>query len=250
MEKMPYLDGSEIKLRGPSGLILELVSNGQRQFQWAPEDKRALDVELRAFIVDYGPVPPGPDAPDPPVVRFGMTFGHGVQTWNHPIATPYGLAGTIGGAQITVPWVLPARGLVMRMSCRELFFSLQSPSKLVDPATGPWPYTKVQVSIQPVHSARLPAIARQQYGMTAPPAGSFYLETFPPEATEFRLFDNQGRPFAAGADLITFQDLGGGQLGAGVDVALYATFQPIPVNAIGWSAGTPDPTVGVSAEYR
>jgi len=149
--------------------------------------------------------------------------------------------------------VLPARGLALRMNAREWEFQVFSPSKVDN--TDAYPVTKVAISIEPTYGAvDVATVPRQHYSATAPaPGGALPLEPFPPEANEFRIFDEQGQPYAPGSGLITFFDMGGQLIAApSVDIATYGTFQPIPVHAIAW--GPPFQPHGApwscSAEYR
>lgn len=229
-----------VRVRGPYGQILTLEGSGPRSLQWAPETRDALELEVRARVVDYGPDPGFPSIA--PLVRYRLTYGHGQLTLQDPIVCPFTIEGGIDAYTQTV---LPARGTVFRVAARELEIAFFQPSK-IDNAIA-WPQVHVAVSVLPVYSPQ-GVKPQQHYTATAPLPGGVGLpiEPFPAWATEFRCFDDQGRPFAAGAGNMTFITLGGELIAPpSVGVAEYATFQPIPVQAAAWG-----PPVPCGVEYR
>jgi hypothetical protein len=227
-----------VGLRGPYGQILTLEGDGQRSLQWAPEHRDALELEVRARIVDYGPDPGFPSVA--PLVRFRLTYGHGQLTLQDPFLCPFTLQGGIDAYTQTV---LPARGTVFRVAARELEISFFQPCKI--DSTAAWPQVHVAISVLPVY-APATVVPRQHYTATLPLPAGLPIEPFPPWATEFRCFDDQGRPFAAGTGNMTFFTLGGALIAApSVGIEQYATFQPIPVQAAAWG-----PPVPCGVEYR
>jgi len=240
--------GKQLQLRGPFGQVIALEGDGPRQLQWAPEERDAQELEFRAFILNYGPNPGFPSTA--PLVRWGLKYGHGQMTYQLPIVCPYTIE---GGIDAYTQNVLPARGLVLRMQCREFEITFSQPSKIDQSAA--WPQVQIAVSMQPVYASQVPLVPKQHYSANLPLAGGAGtpLEPFPPEATEFRVFDEQGQPYPGGAGLMSFITLGGQLLAApslGLDV--FADFQPIPVLAAAWGPPFDPLTTGymVSAEYR
>lgn len=233
-ETMQWGEDAHVNLRGPSGQILTLQGDGRKSIQWAPVKKEALEVEVRVFIVDWGPNAGMPN--EAPVVRWSMKYGHGKLTWNAPYLTPWPLG---AGGQLFTDYPVPARGLVFRVNAREIELTLHSPAKL--DASAPWPETKVQVSFQPTFGAQPPLFPRQHYCAFQPlPSGGIPFEPFPPEANEFRIFTAEGQPYTGGASNITFLTAGGLFLAApSLDVGLWADYVPIPVYAIGWGVSFP-----------
>jgi hypothetical protein len=243
---LPFGEHGEVKLRGPFGQVLTLEGAGPKQIQWAPVDRRVEELEFRAFITTYGPDPGFPSVP--PLVRWRLDYGHGQLTYQSPVLMPYTIE---GGVDAFSRNVLPARGLCLRTSARELKMTFESPSKIDN--TAPWGQVKISVSLQPVYAGEPPLVPKQHYAANLALVGGFPLEPFPPEATEFRIFDEQGQPYPPGSGNMAFIDLGGQLIAAptlGVD--LFATFQPIPVHAAAW--GPPFDPLGTgfmcSAEYR
>ncbi len=248
---MPYGEAGIVELRGQSGLILELQKDGPKVIQWAPDDKRALEVELRMHIVDWERTIA---FPQPPLVRWKFTYGHGVQTWNVPIALPPSLASTAVNYEQAL---LPQRGIVVRHSVRELKIEPRALARWDIDAPGSGPtlpapaYTKVQISLEPVYSEDQQPPNRQEF-VYGNPAGTSQFHTFPAEANEFRVFNLIGRPFALGVSTFRFTDLGGTAISAAVDSSLYGTFTPIPPGAAQWIATIVAPALAqsIGVEYR
>jgi hypothetical protein len=243
MQRLDYLTASQpLALRGPFGQNLILEGAGTKSLQWAPDDRRVEEIEFRAFIVDYGPDPGYPSSA--PIVRWFLTYGHGQQTYQCPVVTPRSIG---GGVNNFTRNVLPGRGLVLRMSARELEITFFSPGKVN--GTGPWPNVNIAISMQPVFCSHVGLMPKQHY--VADPTGAAInpYEPFPPEATEFRIFDRSGRPYIAGLGIIGFVELGG-HVVSGADLNFYGSFQPIPVMAAAYGGPSPFPPELLNVEYR
>jgi hypothetical protein len=227
-ESLVYTGGLEVMpLRGPSAQLLKLQSDGPIAITWAPTDKRATDLEVRVRLIDVI----GADGDiNPPVVRWHMQLGHGMYVWNQPpLSAPFA-----GGAPVYADYALPARGVVLRMSTRELTIRLRQIGKR-DAPFDLYPALIVSVSFLPCIGMRLPAFAQQDYSPTVGGAG-LPAAPFPTEANEFRVFNDHGLPFAAGD--IYFVGVLGATIGP-YPLASYSAFSPIPVDAIGFITSVP-----------
>jgi hypothetical protein len=249
MQRFPYAGASDVvKLRGPAGQIITLNGDGPNTLQWAPDDKRAMELEFRMLIVDWQR--PGVGSAAPPNLYWSLTFGHGQMTWYNPTAPAPALAALAGFFK---PNLLPQRGLVLRLPARELKFTMRALERQTDPPQPAPDFTKIQVSVQPIVGMQTPVLPKQ-HGFYAPllALAETTVQTFPAEATEFRVFDISGRPFTLGVLTLSFANLNSGTVGAPQDASLYATFQPIPVFAAEWFAGFTGvgPTGYVFAEFR
>lgn len=225
LEKLPVRVGAHgvVRLRGPSGLVLKLESTGSKEIQWAPIDRQASEVEVRAAVITHSP--DGAPA-SPPLVRLRLQYGHGSATWTQPLPDPP----FTGGAQLLKGFVLPSRGAVLRLSAREIFVKAESPTR-ADHITAPYAYTLVQVSFQPVFGAPSPLFPRCDVCWADNP-GALELQGLPMEAQELRIFNvNNGQPFAAGVLNVAFGDSEGG-VTVPVDANAMAQFVPIPAFAV------------------
>lgn len=152
IETLPYSGApAALRLRGPSAQILKLNMAGPVAIQWAPVDRRALEVELRVLplwssafaLFDPGKIP---------IVFYQLRYGHGVYTWNEPREPPAPFSAT--GFVEFQPYVLPARGMLLRLSVRECQLTLRC-DRTVDGT--PVDRNDIAVSFQPVYSAQPPA---------------------------------------------------------------------------------------------
>jgi hypothetical protein len=236
-EHMPYAGGeSDVALAGPSGQVIELAADGVNTIQWAPVDRRAMEVEIRIRLLNH--LNPDRVLSDPPLLRASLTFGHGKLTWQEPFIAPPFATSEVGGLFAYHRYAVPARGVVWRVDARELKLYLQSPGTLSGAAS--YPRTSVMVSFQPCQAMERPVFPQMEYAVTAlgPP---IVAAAFPQAANEWRLFDANGLPFVAG-DVVC----------AGLEVETYtvpraqlADFRPIPFHAVGWLCDVP-----AYAEYR
>jgi hypothetical protein len=229
--------GGKLRLLTAAGLTLELKGSGPELFSWAPKllDERgkeiasqpALDLELRIQAV-------APDAPqDIPLWRYNVQLGHADSTYRFP----GGGAGALGADVIDWP-MLPHRGLVSRLTARELRIEVYCAGFIsgeLPPAR-----TAVQVSVQPAFgSTGRPSIVSQDVQTAA-------AMRFPAEANEWRLRQLDGQPIALGTSTLALFALTGVPIATPVDSALFYDWQPIPTLAAFWGASDPL----VQADYR
>lgn len=236
------------KLRGNPGEILTLpgpavggAPYNPLMLQWNPEDRRALEVELRARIVEIQFVGGGIAASCMPNVRWYVELGHGSTVWTRP-SKPL-----VTGTTIKTH-LLPARGLMLRASVREMKFFVG-----VDPFPadnivfaglgGTIAQVKVQVSYQPVVS-QLAAWPRQDVTI----GGEIF--QFPMEANEFRVRDQNGQAFGGGAGpgFVFIGPTVGPLFASTAD--LYADWSPIPDVANSWEMAAIAPSTVALVEYR
>jgi hypothetical protein len=226
-EVLRYGGGSEIQLRGPSAQILTLQGDGPQTIQWAPEDYRGLDVEMRVEILDWLPFV---QEQSPPDVRFQLQFGHGRQTYSLP-QFPGILAGFTAGAPF-YSYSVPARGYVHRMTSREIKMLVMQPSR-VD-GGDPYPTVRVAVSYMPTSGMAHNSMPLVHYSGL----GTVNLQPFPIEAREWRISNLNGAPFAALAATVNFLDPSLAFVAGGsVDAASLADWTPIPMLALFWGTG-------------
>lgn len=228
LEKLPVSVGtpSMVSLRGPSGYLLKLQGTGAKSVQWAPVDRRAQEVEVRALLITHTRRAP---VTRPALVRVRVNYGHGAIQWLNPRAAAYS-PGFAGGVFPLPGFVLPARGAVWRMSTREATVTFDSPGT-TDPAAAPYDECSLQISFQPVFCSRPPLFPRSDV-VLAGPGGVFKLGALPAEADSLRIWDvDTGLPYAAGVLNVRYVDTEG-NLSAVTDANLLADFHPIPTQAI------------------
>lgn len=227
-ESLVYGSGPTVaRLRGNSGEILTLNKGGPLSLQWAPEDKRATDLEIRAQIVDFQPF--NSAAPtSPPDVRFSLDFGHGKNSYTLPFLPGFFAAGTALAAFFS--YSVPARGMVLRIAARELKITFQTLSKISVPNV-PYDKTSIAVSFVPTSGMSTPIMPSQLYA----PSG-FLINRFPVEAKEWRLSDAAGRPFAPAATTFGILDLSLQAIALGLDPAQWADYRPIPHDGFFWGS--------------
>lgn len=249
--------GSRITLQGlfPASNVdpltgLVTTSPGQRSHaDWLPDDKPASEVEVRLQVVtcnaQFGTTP---------IVRYSVEPSEGDYTWQEPIIMP-----NFGGVTAVHPgFMLPGRGVCIRLPARQIkvwlwlegtlatnpappparhlvpWVPTSYPSGAPAPAGTP-PQAEVVASFEPVIGMARPIYPTQDLlayplrvtnpvgPVVAPPMA----QVIPMTANEFRIRDNNGRPFVAAANDISFQGLNG----AGsplIDASLLADFNPIP----------------------
>lgn len=236
-EHMPYAGGSsELYLAGPSGQVIELEADGVNTIQWAPTDRRAMEVEIRIRLMTH--LNPERILNDPPLLRASMFFGHGKLTWQEPYFAPPFATSEVGGFFAYERYGIPARGVVWRVDARELKLLLQSPGTLNGQPS--YPRTSVMVSFQPCSAMERPVFPQVDFGVTAIDP-TIIAAPFPQAANEWRIYDDKGLPFLAG-----------NIVAAGLETESYvvpraqlADFRPIPFHAVGWVCDVP-----CYAEYR
>jgi hypothetical protein len=221
-----YLRGRE-PLEFPPGQTFALNGVGEssaQAFSWATVAKRALDLELRIQPLSFLRA----NESTAPIINYRLEIAHGDVVHKFP-ATPQGLV-------INNP-ILPHRGLLARLSSRELRVALWLSPLDLDPPDG----ATVKVSVQPaLGSTGRPSIVMQDVN-TSPTT----MQQFPLEAREWRVRSVQdGQPGPIGLASLTFVALTGA-LAAGGDAALYADWTPIPVFAAFWMCDQ-----AVQADYR
>lgn len=193
-------------LRGAAGDTLDLSEGGFSSFVWETEERRALDLELRIRIVAVKDTAPYVV----PNVQYRLDFGHGDKSWKVP---PLAAVPTLGTLQATM--FLPARGIVLRLSARQLQVDVKNlvTTQLV----------KVDVSVQPSR-APISAIPYVQLGTD---------NWLPMDARYLRVRQPSGSVFAAAAATIQFFTLNGQALTLPVDPTTtgWSEYQPIPPQA-------------------
>jgi hypothetical protein len=260
-EMFPHTGSKTIvKLRGPSSQTLSLIASAdptnphrpiasRQMIQWLPEDREAMEVEIRAV---YAAVPrqlPGPPpVPLPiPAVWWTAEFGHGKATYRRPDhAFP---SGAIAGLPAQ-DYLMPVRGLYLRGSFRELKLTFYLGNTL-EPApfdTGELvPSAKIIVSFQPVLSSVAPVWPRQQFAWfvgAGPTAMGIVL--WPMEAHEFRVRQlGNSLPFALGSCFVQFLGINGAVIGA-ADANALQDWTPIPIGAYSYVVTAANPQV----DYR
>jgi hypothetical protein len=228
LELLHYGEGSVIELRGPSAQILTLQAAGPQLIQWAPEDYRVQDVEVRLQLLDYQPFDVNAVTPTPPPnVIYTLRFGHGRQTFTLPFCP--GFFGAFAALRAFSNYTLPHRGHVLRLTAREIFVELQALQD-IDGGANPYETVKVAVSFAPTHSTAGNAMPIQHV------ASGFVANPFPVEAREWRLCDARGLPYAAAAATVDILDMSGRQIAAGVDAVNWAQFQQIPMFGFSWGS--------------
>jgi hypothetical protein len=231
-EQLVYTGSVDVMpLRGQSSQVLNIPQGSTARFQWAPSDRRASTVEVKAQIQSYKLSPfdyqPGVVFPD---VRYRLTFGHGQYTYTDPLraaqsdgnSTPPQLKG----------YTLPARGIVLRLTVRELIVEFETSQ--VDNVIQ---NTQILLSFMPVATTDLPT-----YGDSSEGHGLIRdtgIQVFPAWAKEWRLRDFSGQPFAAGTNDLLLYRLGGWPfLENPFDRADYSEWSPITSWMFGWNATT------------
>lgn len=221
---LPY-SGSKgvVTLGGAAGRMIKI--EGDKNFgehAWETTDRVVHDLELRARIVG-GNIPIGGlGTAICPVVRMLIDYGHGDVAYTDPPA----VVSADGLPQFG--YTLPARGLAMRLSARNVNvrFTLDGVAVITDglyvaPGAAPEKYTlSIAVSIQPASSAHPAGFPRQQLALTS----GDKLQPIPMGAHEFCVYDCAGNPFEIGLEPEVFaRGLFGGVVGRPNWLHAYAT---------------------------
>jgi hypothetical protein len=238
---------SLVQLAGRGGTTISLIP-GERnsQYAWSPfvrdpntggEKPIASDIDLQMMWVEA-------EKPinNAPLVYWRVEYGHGETVYGLPMVSSLGAAApelfnTQGGGG----WMLPQRGLRLRLPARQLritFFTPTMAEPPPEPAVPGGAPCKLQVSVQPcsgLHPQQLPVTdALFGQSLVVPPVVPAQL---PLGATEMRLCDpTDGGAFGAG-EQVAFYDITGAPAGLGpVNMALFANWTPIPIFAAFWAS--------------
>ena len=237
---LPLIVGRPVlELAGRAGYTLALEPGREdHQFSWSPE-ARDVNNAAPAGDLDLQMMWLSAERPNnnPPLVWWRIEYGHGGVVYSVPQLSPLGTPGTF---QTTHGWMLPQRGLRLRLPSRalKLFFFTPAetppPPEPVEPGGAP---CTIQVSVQPCHGMEPQLLPLTDAGFgQAFPGGT--TSQFPLGATEMRFCDpNTGLPFA-GVQEVVFLDITGVQAGAAVPLALLADWRPIPLFAAFWISTT------------
>lgn len=204
----------------PAGIVLTLPpAPGQRLYAWDVDGNVAMDVELRARIVSC---PPG----FLPLVRYSIELGHGRIVYTDPQPS---VAGPLGGAVVFEQEILPARGMVWRLSAKQLRVNFQNFTAGLAP---PAPDIKIAVSVQPVLGAARPYRMRQQF-VDVPAAGSSGVSRFPADFDSWHVRSAVSGKVLAGGYTVDYISLTNATI-ATVAPPTLRFEDPIPVLAAGW----------------
>jgi hypothetical protein len=221
--KLPHGQGDSTEtLDGRPGDQVQLQGVGSGYYEWSPKTRRALDLELRARLVETSCT-----IGETPLVRFNLEVGHGVQSWN----LPQGPLPIVSGTLVEQP-ILPGRGLLLRLSARRLRINFFGGFTI---AGAPVTSSKIAVSVQPAIGER--CCNADWYTQLADPGAlppPPHQQPFPMGAREFRLRNAlTGVPFPAAACVVIYAGVAGGLFGP-VDVFAGGLndWTPIPVHAV------------------
>lgn len=226
VESLPYAGGT-VYLRAHSSQTVVMDDTAPVRVAWEPVERTALEIEMRISWQQLQGLPDFPDMLEPPIVRYGVNSTHGRSFYQEPAPTfPLTPNVHIPGLPTATAQMhsLPGRGLVTRLSSRELSVSLVNTGwggrglidreqwgpffqDLYPPNTPTFPRISVTVSFQPAASgAELLVFPRStlyvpqytQVGVNPPKEHQFgsYVP-FPMAAQEWRVLDEEGQPFDA-----------------------------------------------------
>jgi hypothetical protein len=234
---------SLLGLAGRAGTVLSLVPGARNtQYSWSPfvrdsagvSRPLASDIDLQImWLTAEKPIN------NPPLVYWRIEYGHGEQVYGVPMPSSLGLAPDLFNAQ--PGWMLPQRGLRLRLPARECRFHFftpaiaEPPPEPVIPGGAP---CHLQISVQPCSG-----LSPQQLPVTDAMfaqdlvSGPGVPSQLPLGATEMRLRDPTNGVAFGGGEQVAFFDVTGAPSGVGpVPMALYAEWVPIPMFAAFWSA--------------
>ena len=224
-------------------MIALVPGERNNQYSWAPfvrdggGSQRSLASDVDVQIMWVAATKP---INNPPLVYWRIEYGHGEQVYGLPLRSSLGAVPALFNTQ-DGGWVLPQRGLRIRLptrECRFYFFTppeAEPPPEPVVPGGAP---CSLQISVQPcsgLDPQNLPltdAMFAQDL-LLGPVAPS----QLPLGATEMRLSDpTNGVAFGAG-EQVAFYDVTGAAAGTGpVNMADFAQWAPIPIFAAFWAA--------------
>lgn len=244
--RIPYGEAVDevVRLRAAASATLNLTSDAASvtgsekgsEIEWAPEGGRpAQPVEVRAraigFQGNFG-------LNEQPIIRWRMLFGHGTAVWQDPQLQNPGIL------RASVEYTVPARGLMFRMTTRELKLVFRNAGN----AAGTAPVLtniQLQVTIQPVGSAQFDSQQYEQQRTNI--ADPTVRNQFPASAREWRLRGEGGLAIPAGPTVNLFSMTG--VLYSTNPCASYADWQPIPAPANSWNVNAVV-AAGAIAHYR
>lgn len=250
--RIPVIHGrTDVELRGRGGYTLALEpGRDDHMYTWAPiaadcRDKAiASDVDLQVMWLTA-------ERPNnnPPLVYWRVEYGHGELIYAVPQRSTLGSGGGPGAQEFNTPWgwVLPQRGLRVRLPARELRVFFYTPVRTPPPPDPVLPGgapCEIQVSVQPCFGmqAQLMPLTDLQFAPAIAPGTP---AQFPMGATEVK-FSDPTSGLAFGAGNIQFYDITGAPTGAVVPLTSLTDWVPIPLFAAFWE---PD-TAATQASYR
>jgi hypothetical protein len=238
---------SLLELAGRAGTTLSLVP-GERnaQFAWAPfvrdlygsERPVATDIDLQMmWVTATKPIN------NPPLVYWRVEYGHGESVYGLPMQSSLGSASPdLFNTQAGGSWMLPQRGLRLRLPARQCRFTFFTPAESAPPpepvVPGGAPCT-LQISVQPcfgLAAQQLP-VTDAMFAQDLLIAGNAVPSQLPLGASEMRLSDPTNGGAFGGGEQVAFFDITGAPSGLGpVNMALFADWTPIPIFAAFWAA--------------
>jgi len=222
---LPFVGSrSRVRLKGPSSQILSLGPDTAETFEWAPDDRSQMEVEVRARII-AAEGPPG----DIPIVEWRDELGHG----DLVVREPHPALAQISGTPIQA-FNLPARGMLWRTNARQLRITLRNAGTIVGASLA---NVTVEVSVLPCSGMKVPQYPYSHFAVAG------LLHPMPWAAKEWRLTDVAGSPVGAGPGVL-FTGIMGALFGA-TPQSDYADWQPIPHDAVGFV-----PDAGTWAAFR
>jgi hypothetical protein len=250
--RIPLGPGKCIELAGRGGTQLTLLPGGppfgidaQQQYTWTPEvvlpppiDPRDVNAKRIAKLpsdYDVQILWLSAEKPinNPPYVFWRLEYGHGESVYDLPFRSfgPPPAGSPVFPVQ--VGWMLPQRGLRLRVPARELRFNFfvppvaEPPPEPVVPGGAP---CVIQISVQPCNG-----MTPEQLPITDMVYGGDPAAQLPLGATEMRFSDpNSGLSYAAATAYVQFWDVTGAAVGGPVDTSLYGAWAPIPIFAAFW----------------
>jgi hypothetical protein len=228
--QLPHGQGaSTTELDGRPGDQVQLLGTAAGYYEWSTRSRRALDLELRARIVETSAT-----IGTSPLVRWALELGHGDQVWDLPVKALPIISGTLQNAPI-----MPARGLLLRLSARRLKINFQGGFDTDGVAIAS---SKIAISVQPSSGDRCcNADWYTQYTDPAAAPPPPHVSPFPMGARMFQLRDwDTGTRFPALGCVVIFAGLAGDLFGP-VDsfAAGYGDWTPIPVHAASMLTSVP-----------
>lgn len=172
--------------------------------------RQALDLELRARIVSTTTT-----ELKSPVIRWRLEWGHGATIMEYPPTRQQ----SVSAAQYQGA-ILPARGLTLRLSARQLRIYMTGGFDLQE---GDVAASSVMVSVQPSVASQRLTVPYQQLIL------GDVQQAFPGNADEFRIRRADSRPFFAGACAVTMLGILDEPLSVSdVAAAGFGDWSPIP----------------------
>ena len=239
-----------IELAGRAGYSIDLQPGGRdHQYSWTPEcadagnKVAAGDLDLQMMWIKA--VKP---ENNPPLVFWRIEYGHGEVTFAVPQHSSLGMVAPGVLFQTRFGWMLPQRGLRLRLPARaiKIFFFVPPVAPPPEPVVAGGAPCTIQVSIQPANGMQ-PVLVPLTDCMFADPVLPGNPVQFPLGATEMRFSDPISGLAFAGAETVTFYDITGVATGPAVPLAgALGNWVPIPMFAAFWAAGT----AATQASYR